>query len=364
MSDLKFIAQQFSIEGKPNHISEFGEGIINHSYLIQTDNGHNQYVLQQINHKVFRNIDLLQNNIYHITQHLRQKLIENGVEDIDRRTLTLIPTKDHRLYYYDEENYWRITLRISGAQTIQTVTTHNAYSAGKAFGEFQAMLADITDPLNETIPNFHDMEFRLKQFREAVVLNSSCRLKEAIKYIGEIEKRANHMCMCEQLHREGKLEKRINHCDTKVNNLLFDKNGEVLCVIDLDTTMPGFVMSDFGDFVRTAANNGQEDAADLDTVSFNLPIYQSYALGYLEKASTFLTPTEVKLLAHGPERMTYMQMLRFLTDYLRGDTYYQTQYSSHNLQRTKAQFKLLLDMEKHRETMDEIIRNANIQSTF
>ena len=200
------------------------------------------------------------------------------------------------------------------------------------------------------------MEFRLQQFHDAVKDNAAGRLEEVKDLVEEIEKRAEAMCIQERLYREGKLKKRTNHCDTKVNNILFDADSDrVLCVIDLDTVMPGFVLSDIGDFIRTAGNTGAEDDENLDNVNVNIPIFQAYTKGYMEKAKAFLTPTEIKMLPYGGRLLTYMQTVRFLTDYLNGDTYYKIHSPKHNLIRTKAQFKLLQSLEAHAAEMDEFM---------
>ena len=207
--------------------------------------------------------------------------------------------------------------------------------------------------LGETIPNFHNMEFRLEQFHDAVKSNAAGRLDEVKDLIEEIEKRAEAMCIQERLYREGKLKKRTNHCDTKVNNMMFDaKTDKVLCVIDLDTVMPGFVLSDIGDFIRTGANTGAEDDENLDNVNVNMDIFKAYTRGYMEKAKSFLTPMEITLLPYGGRLLTYMQTVRFLTDYINGDTYYKIHSPKHNLIRTKAQFKLLQSLEAHTDEMD------------
>jgi len=356
MTELISIATCFLHGGEIDTITPFGEGHINSTYRVTLKNEVKEYVLQKINHSIFRDVDLLQNNIKRITDHIRCKLADSGEKDLERRTLTIIPTLDETLYYFDGENYWRMTLLISGAKTFEAITPEYAYHAGKAFGNFQAMLADIPgEPLGETIPNFHNMETRLDSFREAVKKDTVGRLHEVTELVGEIEKRADEMCSCERLYREGKLPKRINHCDTKVNNMLFDESGKVLCVIDLDTAMPGFVMSDFGDFMRSAGNAGKEDDVDLQNVSFNMEIFKSYTQGYLQEAKSFLTPIEIKLLPFGAKLITYMQVTRFLADYLNGDTYYKIASPVHNLQRTKAQFKLLQSIEANYFEMQEYI---------
>ena len=219
------------------------------------------------------------------------------------------------------------------------------------------MLSDIPEgTLGETIPDFHNMEFRLRQFHEAVAANPAGRLEEVKDLVEEIEKRAEAMCIQERLYREGQLKKRTNHCDTKVNNMMFDADSDkVLCVIDLDTVMPGFVLSDIGDFIRTGANTGAEDDENLDNVNVNMEIFKAYTRGYMEKAKAFLTPTEIKLLPYGGRLLTYMQTVRFLTDYINGDTYYKIHSPKHNLIRTKAQFKLLQSLEAHAEEMDQFM---------
>ncbi len=233
-----------------------------------------------------------------------------------------------------------------------------AYIAGETFGNFQSMLSDIPhDNLIETIPNFHNMEFRLEQFREAVKNNAAGGLSKTQWMVDEIEKRAWEMCTPERLFRDGKLPKRINHCDTKVNNMLFDENDEPICIVDLDTVMPGYVLSDFGDFMRTAANTGAEDDENLENVGINLEIFEAYTKGYL-KSATFLTPVEVDNLAFGALLLSYMQTVRFFTDYLNGDTYYKIQHKEHNMQRTKAQFKLLQSQEQNFPKMKDIVMSC------
>ena len=359
MTELQAIIRNFQIVGTANNITPFGEGMINSTYRVTLKDIDRQYVLQKINHNIFKDVDMLQNNIKRITDHIRHKLNEAGETDVDRKTLTLISSVDDKLYYFDGENYWRMMLLIPKSKTYEAITPEYAYYAGKAFGNFQSMLADLPgEPLGETIPDFHNMEFRLKQFHEAVACNAVGRLSVVSDLIGEIEKRADEMCQCERLYREGKLPKRINHCDTKVNNMLFDANGNVLCVIDLDTAMPGFVMSDFGDFMRTAGNPGKEDDLDLNNVTFNMEIFKSYTKGYLESAKNFLSSIEIELLPFGARLLTYMQLTRFLADYLNGDTYYKINNPLHNLQRSKAQFKLLQSIEANYAEMQDFIKTT------
>jgi len=352
------IIQQFEIANEIGDIRPLKIGFINDSFIAESKiPGGTSYFLQKINHHIFKNVSGLQQNIRIVTDHLRKKQAESGASDIDRRVLRLIPTKDGNLFYQDVDGaYWRLYINIEHTHSYETITPALAYKAGEAFGNFQYMLSDIShDKLIETIPNFHNMEFRLEEFREAQRTNAAGRIIGTQWMIDAIERRADEMCMPERLFREGKLPKRINHCDTKVNNMLFDENDEPICIVDMDTVMPGFVLSDFGDFMRTAANNGAEDDAYLDNVSFNMEIFKSYTKGYFKEAKKFLSPIETELLPFGAKLLTYMQLVRFLTDYLNGDTYYKISNPLHNLQRSKAQFKLLQSIEANYAEMQRFI---------
>ena len=355
---LKEVVFQFIEQDDNVKIDPLGKGHINDSYKVES--GNKEYVLQRINHNIFKNVHELQNNIYRVTSHIRAKLQAKGVSDVERRVLTLIPTHDGALYYKDSNgDYWRVTLFIKDSKSYEEINSDLAYRAGMAFGDFQKMLEDIPgEPLFETIPNFHNMESRLEAFRESVNANRSGRLDEVADLVKEIEDRAEEMCKAERLHREGKLPKRINHCDTKVNNVLFDADDHVLSVVDLDTVMPGYVLSDFGDFIRTGANTGAEDDKNLENVSVNLDIFEAYAKGYLKHAASFLTDIEIDNLAFGAKLLTYMQTVRFFTDYIDGDTYYKIAYPEHNLVRTKSQFKLLQSLEENFDKMRQIVRDA------
>ena len=355
-AELQEIASQFALEGAITAIDSLGEGFINDTFIVRTAGDAPDYVLQRINHRVFQDVDLLQRNIERVTSHIRRKLTEAGREDVERRVLRVVPTKDGKLYYFDGENYWRMMVFIAGSVTHESITGPLAYLTGQAFGEFQSMLADIGEgALGETIPNFHNIEFRVEGFKESIARDSAGRLKDVQKLVEEILERAEVMCKAQQLYRAGRLPKRVTHCDTKVNNLLFDEQGKPLCVIDLDTTMPGFVLSDFGDFIRTGANTGAEDDPDLDNVSVNMDIFRAFSKGYIRSAGSFLTPTERELLPFGAKMLTYMQTVRFLTDYLDGDTYYKIKFPEHNLQRSYAQFKLLQSIEAHEQEMSDYI---------
>ena len=353
--ELLDILAHFELPEKVVDAEPFGNGHINDTLRVTNEKGEVKYVLQRINHLIFTNVDMLQNNVQRVTSHIRKKLEARGEADIDRKVLTFFPAKDGKPYYFDGENYWRVSLFIPRSVSYEEVTPELSYEAGRAFGDFQAMLADIPVQLGETIKDFHNMEFRLWQLREAVKEDKVGRVKEVQYYIDEIEKRADEMCKAERLGREGKLPKRICHCDTKVNNMMFDENDNVLCVIDLDTVMPNFIFSDYGDFLRTGANTAEEDEPDLSKVSFNMEIFKAFTKGYLKSASSFLTPLEIENLPYAAALFPYMQCVRFLADYINGDTYYKIKYPEHNLVRTKNQFQLLLSVEEHTPEMKAFI---------
>ena len=355
---LKEIVFQFIEKNNTTEVKPLGAGHINDSFKVKS--GDKEYVLQRINHQIFKDVPQLQNNISRVTSHVRKKLEERKVSDIDRKVLSFIPAHDGKLYHKDAEgNYWRLMYFISDSKSYDTINPELAYRAGLAFGDFQKMLADLPNgPLFETIPNFHNMEFRLEEFQEAVEKDAAGRASKVSELIKEIESRAEEMTKPERLHREGLLPNRTNHCDTKVNNILFDSNDQVLCVVDLDTVMPGYVLSDFGDFMRTGANTGEEDETNLDNVSIDLDIFEGYTKGYLENAASFLTDVEIDNLAFGAKLLTYMQTVRFLTDYLNGDTYYKIKNEEHNLERTLAQFKLLTSMEENFPKMQQLVSEA------
>lgn len=360
------ILQHFAIPNEVGEPKPLRIGFINDSFIVPACRvGERSYCLQRINHHIFKNVDGLMRNIKLVTDHIREKLETAGVTDIDRRVLQLVPTTDGMLYYRTEKGeYWRLYVLVEPATSQEKVTPMSAELTGEAFGRFQRQLADLPfDALCESIPNFHNMEFRLQELDEAIgnIRHSNGqstqglqRLEACRDIIAEIDKRREEMCMAERLFREGKLKKHINHCDTKVNNVLFDASGRPICIVDLDTVMPGFVFSDFGDFMRTAANTGLEDDPNLDNIHVDLEVFKAYARGYLKEA-TFLTPLERELLPYGCRLLSYMQTVRFFTDYLNGDTYYKIAYPEHNLVRTRAQLRLVEEQEKVADEMTRII---------
>lgn len=342
MEKYNTILAHFKLQGTIAEVKPLGNGLINETLIVRTAEADApDYVLQRVNDAIFTDVQLLQNNIKYVTDHIRSKLLARGEDDIDRKVLTLVETTDGKTWYKDESGCWRVTVFIPRSVTKEQVTPESSREAGRAFGEFQAMLSDIDKPIGESIPDFHNMELRLRQLRDAVKADAAGRLAEVQSIVDNIEGRAVEMCQAEELFRQGKLPKRICHCDTKVNNMLFDEGGDFLCVIDLDTIMPSFIFSDYGDFLRTAANAAPEDEPDLTRIAFRKDIYEAFTEGYLESARAFLTPIEIDMLPFAVKLFPYMQATRFLTDYINGDTYYKIQYPDHNLVRTKAQMQLL-----------------------
>lgn len=356
MNNLISIVSRFQVEGTVGSIRPLGTGLINDTYCVfMTGDDHPAYVLQRINHAVFRDVDLLQANIESVTRHIRAKLEAKGESDIDRKVLHFLPAQGGKTYWFDGQDYWRLMRFIPRAHTCEMVNPESAYQAGVAFGRFQAMLTDLPDPLGETIPDFHNMELRLRQLRKAVETDIVWRVAEVRPLLDEIERIAEDMCIAERLYRQEALPKRVCHCDTKVNNMMFDEDGNVLCVIDLDTVMPSFIFSDYGDFLRSAANTGREDDPDLSRVSFDMDIFRAFTKGYLQSAGAFLSSLEVKMLPYAAGLFPYMQCVRFLTDYINGDTYYKIQYPKHNLVRARAQWKLFQSVDEHSAEMAEYI---------
>ena len=358
MEILTKIISHFNIEGTPLDIKPLGNGLINDTYKITTvEPDAPDYVLQRINHHVFTDVELLQHNIETVTRHIREKLEAEGVDDIDRRVLRFIDTDDGKTFYHDTKTdaYWRISVFIDHAVTVETVDENSSYHAGHAFGNFEAQLADIADQLGETIPDFHNMCLRRDQLREVVKSDPAGRAAGVADFIAEIESRMDEMCLGQCLLAEGKLQKRVCHCDTKVNNMMFDDKGNVLCVIDLDTVMPSLFVSDYGDFLRTAANTIAEDSPEFDKIDFRMDIFEAFTRGYLESARRFLTPLEVSLLPYAAELFPYMQCVRFLWDYLSGDHYWKCQYADHNLTRARNQWQLFLKAKQHEAEMKKFI---------
>ena len=362
-NELKNIVSHFAIRGTVSDIKPLGAGLINDTLLVTTAEADApNYVLQRVNTNVFPDVDLVMRNIYAVTSHIRAKLEAAGESDIDRKVLTFMPSKDDetKLYAVVDGQYWRMMIFIENAVTKQAVNPESSRAAGKAFGQFQAMLADIPVELGETIKYFHNMEFRLQQLREVIAKDPVGRVAEpeVQAMLKEIDARAEYMCQAERMGREGVLPKRVCHCDTKVNNMMFDQEDNVLCVIDLDTVMPNFIFSDYGDFLRTGANKVAEDFQDMDAVCFDVDIFKAFTEGYLSSANSFLTRVEIENLPYAVKLFPYMQCVRFLWDYLSGDKYWKCQYEKHNFVRANNQLHLLLSIEKHEAEMEAFIADC------
>ena len=356
MIQLNQIVEKFPEVKTVATIEPLVSGLINKTYLVKTaDADASDYILQCINHNVFQDVDLLQHNIEKVTQHIRRKLEAANETDIDRKVLRFLPTEADKTYYFDGEHYWRMCAFINDSKTLNAVTPESSYLVGLKFGEFESMLADMPEQLGEIIPDFHNLEFRLQQLEEAVAANKAGRLDKVKELVANLQKDAHEMCLAERLHREGKLPKRICHCDTKVSNLLFDKDNNVLCVIDLDTVMPNFIFSDYGDFLRSAANFVAEDDPNFDQVGFNIEVFKTFTKGYLESAKSFLTPLEIEMLPFAVSLFPYMLCLRFLADYLNGDLFFSIQYPEHNYVRAMNQYLLYADTKKATPAMKEYI---------
>ncbi len=359
MTDLKDIFEQFKAEGTFSNAEPYGSGHIHDTFRVETREAdtHN-YILQRLNSTIFKDIEGLQNNISLVTSHIKAKLSEDATDEIDRKVLQLILTLDGLNYYTDKSGkYWRLYIFISNHISYDIVeNTLQAKEGGKAIGKFQAQLADLDSiQLNETIPFFHNIEKRLESFSKVVESDTMSRARETEKEIKFVVDRAKEMGIILKLGKEGKIPLRTTHNDTKFNNVLLDKENKALCVIDLDTVMPGYVHYDFGDAIRTAANSGAEDEKDLEKIYLRMDLFEAYADGYLSEICNTLTQTELDYLAFAPRLITYTIGLRFLTDYLDGDNYFKIHRDGHNLDRARAQFKLVESNEENYEEMKKII---------
>ncbi|KGF38467.1 aminoglycoside phosphotransferase [Prevotella bivia DNF00650] len=354
---LREIVAHFNIYEEVSLIKPLGNGLINETFIIETNNQQKKYVLQRINNAVFQDVDLLQHNIEIVTSHIRSKLISLGEADIERKSLEFIKADNGKTYFKDaQEKYWRISVFINDSITKEEVNTSTSYECGRMFGNFQWMLSDVKEQLGETIPNFHNIELRVRQLQDAVKADVKGRVKEVADIVNALLNDADKMCLSEQLYRQGALPKRLCHCDTKVSNMLFDKYDNPLCVIDLDTVMPSFIFSDYGDFLRTSANYVAEDSPKINEVGLKEDIFESFTGGYIETASRFLTEVEIKHLPYAAALFPYMQCVRFLADYINGDTYYKIMYPEHNLIRSQNQLALYNDMIAHEKMMNEFIK--------
>ena len=359
--DFQHLVSHFNFEGAFLHAEPYGHGHINDTYRLvfeRTDGSIKRYILQRINTFVFHNPAGLMKNIERVTSHLRQKVVAAG-GDPDRETLTLVPTRAGQSFHLAEDGqYWRSYHFVEKTIAYQVpANLQHVYHAAWAFGNFQRMLHDFpAADLSETIPDFHNTPKRLEDLIKAVELDSHHRARDVADEVDFILQRKDQLSLVVDLITQGRLPVRVTHNDTKFNNVLLDElTGEALCIIDLDTVMPGSVLYDFGDAIRSIANTAEEGQRDLLKVHFDLDVFDQYARGYLDATRHALTPTELDLLAFSARLMTLECGIRFLTDHLNGDVYFRIQRENHNLDRCRVQFKLLQEMEAHFSAMQQII---------
>lgn len=354
------IAECFQLEGTVKKIAPLGEGFINDTYIIETESDDSpNYLMQRKNKKIFTDVPAMMDNIERITLHVKEKVKAKGGDPM-REALTVTKTKEGALYHKDEEGeFWAICLFIAGSVTYEAADTPElAYAGGKGIGMFQRMTSDFTGKLTDILPGFHNIRFRFKQWDEVLGKDPVGRKKELAKEIAWIEERREEMLEFWKLVEEGTIPTRVTHNDTKINNILFDEKGDVLCVIDLDTVLSSTALNDFGDAIRSYTNTGLEDDTDLDKVSMEMDIFRAYAQGYLSETKAFLTPIELDYLAFSAKYITYEQVLRFLMDYIDGDNYYKVKSPEHNLVRTHAQYKLLQSIESQFDEMKQVVKAA------
>ena len=346
--DILDIASRFEVSSEPASYRECSEGHINGTYFIYCQNGE-RYVLQRINTTVFKDPDGLMKNIIGVTEHIRKKIAAAG-GDVERGTLHFISTKGGQIYYRDADGgCWRAYQYVRNVVGYQSAESARLFeSVGRAFGKFQMQLADydVTN-LSETIPDFHNTPARYNAFLEALEADKAGRAASVAEEIAFVKE---HRVICSYITdriEAGVLPQRVTHNDTKLNNILLDKiTGKPVCVIDLDTVMPGSVLFDFGDAIRFGASGAAEDETDLELVYMREDIFNAFARGFIGGLDGSLTDVEILDLPMGALIITLETGIRFLTDYLNGDTYFRIHYPTQNLDRARNQFKLVRDMEK------------------
>ncbi|ARA94251.1 mucin desulfatase [Rhodothermaceae bacterium RA] len=362
--DVQAITRQFQIPGDYLDARPLGTGHINDTYVVRVDQAGVivRYLVQRLNTAIFRDPQGLMDNMVRVTAHLRARLEAAGTAGVSRRVLTLLPSRTGTPYHRTADGHlWRALLFIEGAETYEVVDAPwQAEEAGRAFGRFQAMLCDLPGPrLSETIPQFHDVRRRFDAFEQAVKADVCGRAAGVRAEVSFARARAGLADAIDTLQTREGLPERITHNDTKINNLLFDRaTGHGLCVVDLDTVMPGFVLYDFGDLMRTAASTAAEDERDLARVGLNPSHFEALVRGYLAATQPFLTPVERRHLVLGGKLMTFVMGLRFLTDHLEGDVYYKVDRPGHNLDRCRAQFRLLEAMEVEEDALVRIVERV------
>ncbi|GAA4954469.1 aminoglycoside phosphotransferase family protein [Algibacter agarivorans] len=340
---LEYVFGQFEHNGTFKSCKELASGHINDTYLIETTNKP-FFVLQRINHGVFKDVPGLIENKVAVSRHIQKKLEGASKKKQERGVLAFARTKNGKAYYQGKEgNYWNLMYFIDKSITYETVKNEEiAYEGGKLIGNFLSLTNDFdANQLVEVIPKFHDMSFRYSQFEEALKVASKERLAVSKDYIKIIEESKEEMHILQVLKESGAIKTRVTHNDTKISNVLFSKKNKGICVIDTDTVMPGIIHYDFGDAIRTICNTAAEDETNLELVEFNTTYFKAYTKGFLKHMKSSITPLELKYLPLGAKTMIFIMALRFLTDYLNGDIYYKIKYPEHNLDRAKNQFKLL-----------------------
>ena len=354
-NNLNQVAHQFEIPGEFVEGQPYGSGHINDTYRVVFQQGaaRPDFILQRINHTIFKDPVALMENIHRVTTHLAGEVA--GTRDSDRRVLSLIPARDGKVWHKDEKgNTWRAYNFIENARTYDAVeSTDQAYQAGKAFGAFQQMLSSLPAPrLHDTIPDFHHTPKRFAALEQAIAADVAKRVALAEP---EIEFALSRQSITSVLVDAG-LPERVTHNDTKFNNVLLDDaTGEGICVIDLDTVMPGLALYDFGDMVRTTTSPAKEDEQDLSRVAMQFSMFEALVRGYLSSASGFLTKAEKEFLAFSGKLITFEIGIRFLTDYLCGDTYFKVHREGHNLDRCRTQFKLVESIGRQEEAMQKFV---------
>lgn len=365
---VRHILNQFALYGSLESFKGFGNGHINNTYISVRNQGGTlvRYTHQRINKNVFKNPEQVVQNIHNVTGHIYNKLADeqNAAVSPSRRVLQIVPAKDGKLWYLDDAgDYWRTYVFIEHASTFEVMSgTDLAYKVGKAAGTFQKQLSDYTGPvLYETIPRFHDMHWRYEQLDEAVASDKADRLSSVKDEVDFLQTNRDRGMILSDGLANGRLKSGITHNDTKLNNILFDDaTGEAICMIDLDTVMPGTVLFDTGDLIRTATNTGAEDERDLSKVGFDTDLFRALIGGYMSEASDFLTDYEKSLIAESGRVFAQIMAVRFLTDYLNGDVYYKIERPSHNLDRTRTQLTLMKSMDAQKTEIESIMRDLGI----
>lgn len=361
-SRLKSISDHFSIEGTCIGASPFGSGLVHESFeaLCKVEDNFHRYLLQKINTYVFQNPEEVMENIEKVLEHINAIMIKEGIsEDRERQCLRLVKSEKGLSYYRDDEGgYWRVYDFIEHTTVFNHAENESqAYEAARMFGRFSRYLADL-DPsqFNVTIPDFHNIDWRYNQLEEALKKDRLNRRKNCQEEINFLMRKRGISEIILRLMKENELPVRVTHNDTKINNVLIDKmTHKGLCVVDLDTIMPGTILSDFGDMMRTFTPSLNEESKEIDKIYLRLPIFQALVKGFLEETGSFLTQTEKDHLIYGGKLITLMQGIRFLTDYLNGDIYYRTTYPEQNLMRTRNQLKLMQEMIYNESKMEAIL---------